>query len=67
MFQEMWSGDDFHRDSGTWRRLERVIDRAKNWYFERITAADGTVVVHQGHPLTEHHGHGAAKPPEELP
>jgi len=60
-FQETWTGDSYHRNSGTWRRLTRLVDRAKNWYFEHITAADGTVVVHQEHPLSEHQGHGVAK------
>ena len=60
-FQETWSGDDYHRDSGIWQRLERVVDRANNWYFERVVAADGTIVVEQSHPLSEHQGHGAAK------
>jgi hypothetical protein len=61
MFQEQWVGDDFHHASGTWRRLERVIDRTRNWYYEHIVTTDGTVVVHQDCPLTEHRGHGLAK------
>jgi len=60
-FLETWIGDDYHRDTGLWNRLERVIDRARNWYYEHITARDGTVIVHQEHALTEHQGRGSAK------
>src|SRR5258706_1641632 len=27
-------GEDLHRNSGRWMHLERIIDRAKDWYAE---------------------------------
>jgi hypothetical protein len=60
-YQEQTSGDDYHRDSGEWRRVHRVIDRENDRYFERITDAAGNVVREVEHPLSEHQGHGAAK------
>jgi phage FluMu protein Com len=36
-FIEQKVGDDFHRKSGRWMMLERVIDRATNWYREVVT------------------------------
>jgi len=59
VFTEMKSGDDFHRDSGRWRHLLRLIDRRNNRYVERITEHDGTVAREVDGPLTEHRGHGA--------
>jgi hypothetical protein len=61
IFEEK-SGDDFHRDTGTWRTLVRVIDRLRNRYFERITDPEiGGVYREEDQPLTEHTGHGSAK------
>jgi hypothetical protein len=60
-FVESWSGDSFHRDSGQWNRLQRLVDRANDRYFEQIEGPDGTVLVHQDEPLSEHQDHGAAK------
>ena len=59
VFTEMKSGEDFHRDSGRWRHLWRLIDRRNDRYVERITEPDGTVVREVEVPLTEHRGHGA--------
>ena len=41
---ERWFGENFHRDSGTWRRLTRMVDRKNDRYSERITTTDGEVV-----------------------
>jgi hypothetical protein len=56
------TGDDLHRKTEKWMLLERVIDRAKNWYKELITDPEtGRVVRQCEEPLTEHRGHGSAK------
>jgi hypothetical protein len=56
------SGDDFHRDSGNWRILERVIDWGKNWYKELITdLVTGEIIKFTDEPLDQHTGHGSAK------
>jgi hypothetical protein len=46
-FIEQKVGDDLHRKSGRWMRLERVIDRAKNWYREVVTDRETGKIVHQ--------------------
>ena len=61
-FIEQKVGDDLHRKSGRWMMLERVIDRAKNWYREVVTDRETGKIVHQcDEPLSDHRGHGAAK------
>ena len=56
------TGDDLHRKTGKWMLLERVIDRAKNWYKELITDPEtGKVVRHCEEPLTDHRDRGSAK------
>jgi hypothetical protein len=60
---EIVHGVELHRDSGELREVDRVVDRVNNRYSERVTASDGTVLVDQSHPLTEHQGHGAAQAP----
>jgi hypothetical protein len=55
------AGDDFHRCSGIWNRLRRVIDRRLNLYEEHIEAPDGSVIRDIREPLDEHQGHGSAK------
>lgn len=59
---EITSGHDFHRDSGTWRIIERILDRGKNWYKETITdLRTGKLLHFQSHPLDQHIGHGSDK------
>jgi hypothetical protein len=61
-FIEAVSGDDLHRKSQKWMKLERVVDRDKNQYSETITDPSTGKVVHQcKEPLTKHRGHGSAK------
>ncbi len=60
------TGDDLHRKTGKWMVLERIIDRAKNWYKELITDPNtGRVVRHCEEPLTDHRDHGSAKKKSE--
>ena len=44
---ELTSGDDFHRKSGIWMKLERVIDRVKDWYHEVIINPKTGDIVHK--------------------
>jgi len=58
---ELVSGDDLHRNTGTWREIRRVINREKNEYHEVIKDATTGEILHECHePLSEHRGHGAA-------
>lgn len=69
-FLEQTVGDELHRKSGKWMKLERLIDRARNWYREVVTDPETGQTMHEcQEPLSEHRGHGAAKrhkgqPPE---
>jgi hypothetical protein len=55
-------GDDLHRKTGRWMHLQRVIDRARNWYSEVVTDPETGKVVHRcEEPLSDHRGHGSAK------
>ncbi len=67
-FVEGRVGGELQRSTGRWLRLERVIDRARDWYREHISdPRTGEVVRHVEEPLTQHHGHGAAKRRPEPP
>jgi hypothetical protein len=46
-----------------------VVDREGDHYSERITDEAGNVVREVDEPLSDHHGHGAAKrrPPTDSP
>src|SRR5207247_7505829 len=35
-FVEVLRGDELHRKTGKWMELERLIDRARNWYREVV-------------------------------
>jgi hypothetical protein len=61
-FIETTSGDDLHKTTGKWNRLERVIDRENNLYSEKIIDPETGRIIHQcEEPLSEHKGHGSAK------
>ncbi len=61
-YVEILGGDDFNRKLGKFVKLERVIDRARNWYMERVTDPDTGQVLHEcEEPLTDHRGHGSAR------
>ena len=54
-FIEQTVGDDLHRKSGKWMRLQRLIDRATNWYREIVTDPETRTIIHQTEePLSEH-------------
>jgi hypothetical protein len=61
-FREGKVGDDLHRESGHWYRLERIVDRDGDRYRETISdPRTGKVIRHLEEPLSEHIGHGAAR------
>lgn len=61
-YYEAVVGDDLHRKTGIWMKLERVIDRAKDWYKEVVTEPKTGKFIHRcEEPLSEHRGHGSAK------
>lgn len=62
---ELWTDDDFHRATGTWSKLFRLIDRRRSpsWNSERIVSEAGDVVRFVDEPLAEHQGRGSARPP----
>lgn len=61
-FLETVSGDDLHRKSGKWMKLERTIDRENDEYHEIVIDPSTEEIVHEcKEPLSEHKGHGAAK------
>jgi hypothetical protein len=60
---EIKTGDDLHRKSGRWMKLDRRIDRKGNRYTEKVVdPKTGEVTHHCDEPLTDHRGHGSAKP-----
>jgi hypothetical protein len=65
---ERWgeTGNDFFRETGRWNTLVRIYDKVKDWYYEHIVDEEtGEVLAHQEHKLSEHHGHGSAKPKDK--
>ncbi len=66
-YEEVTIGDDLHRDSGQWNRIEQVIDRDNDRYRKRITDAEGTILRDDDKPLSLHRGHGSAKYAKQKP
>lgn len=63
-FREVRAGDDLHRKTGRWNERHRVIDRDADLYEEKIADPEtGEVLRDVREPLSEHQGHGSAKPP----
>ena len=61
-FLEAVSSDDLHRKTGLWMRLERIIDRVKDSYKEKVIDPRSGQIVHEcEEPLSQHRGHGSAK------
>ena len=61
-FMDQTIGDDFHRNTGRWMKLYRLIDRMKDRYNEQVTdPATGEIVHECSEPLDNHKGHGSAK------
>jgi hypothetical protein len=61
-YKEEIDGDDLQCSTGRWMLLTRTIDRANDWYSEKVVDPRTGEVVHQcEEPLSAHRGHGAAK------
>jgi len=56
-------GASFHRLTGAWHQVERVVFRDKNLYREKVTDESGRVIRDVQHPLTDHKGHGDDRGP----
>ena len=60
--RELVQGDDYHKKSGVWNYLYRLIDRMSDWYHKRITDPKTGKTIHEcQEPLSKHTGHGSAK------
>jgi hypothetical protein len=63
VFLEGKAGDELHHDTQRWTVISRRIDRDNDWYDEVISDAETVEVLHECHePLSEHQGHGSARP-----
>lgn len=61
-YVESVSGDDLHRGTGQWMKLDRLIDREKDEYVETVVdPATGKVVHQNAERLSSHKAHGSAK------
>jgi hypothetical protein len=60
--REVTEGDSYHRKTGKWNVMHRLIDWGNDWYHERIRDGETGKVLHENsEPLSEHKGHGSAK------
>jgi gluconate kinase len=61
---EFVSGDDLHRKTGQWNKLERDIDRESDRYREKIVDSEtGQIIRSVDEPLSQHQGRGSARRP----
>lgn len=61
---EILVGDDWSRDCQKWVRRDRFISRFLDLYNETVVDRESGDVIHYCHErLSEHTGHGSAKPP----
>lgn len=66
-FVEGIIGADWSYKLHCWLRLERVIDRDNDRYTEKLVNTNTSEVVHECYePLSQHRGHGSAKPRRTL-
>lgn len=56
---EQRQGDDFHHESGEWRKIIRLVDRGNDRYVEKVVGPDGSVIRSVDQPLSEYRGHGS--------
>jgi predicted nucleic acid-binding Zn-ribbon protein len=53
--RELIEGDDFHRKTGRWNIIRRLIDRKNNWYEEHFQERETGKTIHtKAEPLSEH-------------
>ena len=61
-FIEQVHGADWHRDTRTWRHIDRIIDRENDKYYEVVKDPKTGEILHEcQEPLSKHRDHGAAK------
>jgi hypothetical protein len=61
---EFRTGDDFHRKTGQWNKVDRDIDRENDRYREVVVdGKTGKVIRAVDEPLSAHRGRGSAKKP----
>lgn len=59
---EFVAGSEYYRAGDRWHRVERIFDRAQNWYSELIYDVEtGALVRRCEEPLDRHRGHGSAR------
>ena len=60
---KFFEGDDLRKSDGKWMKKRRVIDKNNDKYLEIVVDPETDEVVHHcEEPLSEHFGHGSAKP-----
>jgi hypothetical protein len=57
---DLIQGISYHRSSGTWNTMYRLVDWEHDWYEERFTAQDGSVIRDIREPPSAHRDHGDA-------
>jgi hypothetical protein len=63
-FHEQITGADLYKLTGQWNALHRIIDRARDYYYELIKdSKTGTVIRFCEEPLSKHFGRGSAEKP----
>ena len=61
--QDFFVGDDLHRKSGKWNKKERYLNKDSDTYKEVVVDPETGEIVHYcEEPLSQHQGHGDAKP-----
>lgn len=62
VIREVFSGEDLSTSQNKWMIKERIIDRKKDEYYEKVSDLETGEVIHDcNEPLTSHFGHGSAK------
>ena len=60
---EFFEGSDLRKSDGKWMNKSRVIEKNNDKYMEKIVDPETGEVIHLcEEPLSEHFGHGSAKP-----
>ena len=63
VIREVVEGDDYHRKTGKWNVMRRIIDRANNWYEETFHDRETGREIHKtAEPLTDHKQKSKDKP-----
>ena len=58
---EFKQGYSFYKKTRVWHVINRVIDRANNWYKEVIENEKGKIIRNIKEPLSKHRGYGSNK------